>query len=95
MNANDEPINNGVRRNLYVLRDSKLAECNPPVCYNTHAAALRAFGDLVVNDKQTAVSLHPEDYALYFVGAIDVNSGCLYPVEPVLLGIGSDFRNKE
>jgi len=43
--------------------------------------AVRSFTDLV-NDPQTSVSRHPEDFVLYAVGEFDDSSGRFVVVEP-------------
>lgn len=53
--------------------------------------ARRSFGD-AVNDPQTGVSRHPEDYQLYQVGVFDDNAGTFDKfVSPEFLANAVDF----
>lgn len=81
-----------MKRKLYSLRDCKMNECNPPVCYPNDAVATRAFGDLVTKDKASMIGLHPEDFALVYLGEIDLETGVISPVVPVVLATGDNFK---
>lgn len=79
-------------RRMYAVRDSKMTEFNNPSVMASDAAAVRAFGDLVLKDSGTLVSNHPEDFSIWFIGEFDFATGILEPTNPVLLANGSDFR---
>lgn len=79
-------------RKLYSLRDCKMNECNPPVCYPNDAVATRAFGDLVIKDKGSMIGMHPEDFALVYLGEIDLETGGIIPVSPVIVATGDNFK---
>lgn len=65
---------------IYSIRDSKGEIFNNPFFNKTHGEAERNFRDLV-NDKQTTVGRHPEDYDLYHIGEYDDNTGKIQPLD--------------
>lgn len=76
---------------IYVIYDSKVEAYNQPWYCPTKAAAIRNFSDLV-NDSKSAIAAHPEDYTLFEVGSVDMNT-CKFDIHPTLLslGIGHEF----
>ncbi len=93
---------NANHKRLYCLRDNKIGEFNAPCVFANDAAAMRAFGDMVINDKQSLVSLHPEDFTLEFIGLFNPDLGLLVQSVPDVpdsmprtLAKGTDFMNKE
>lgn len=73
---------------LFCVFDAKLASFNVPFVQKTEAGAVRAFSDLV-QDKRSAVSMHPEDYTLFCVGSFDSSTGVLTPCQPRALTTAS------
>jgi hypothetical protein len=65
---------------MYTIQDSVAKVYNTPFFCKTDGEALRNFKDLA-NDRQTTVGQHPEDYALYSIGAFDQNEGEVVPIE--------------
>lgn len=77
-------------KRIYSVRDCKVGSFAPPCLFENDAVASRSFGDMVVSDKGL-VGAHPEDFALYCIGEIDLETGRITPFEPVSLAIASDF----
>lgn len=86
-----------MKRKLYAIRDEKAALFNPPCVFDNDAVATRAFGDLVTKDRDTVISNHAVDFALYYLGEIDVETGAISAVDGgvVCLCRGSDFIKEE
>lgn len=73
--------------------DVKVDAFMPPFFQPTNGSALRHFAD-AVNDPQSQLSRHPEDYKLCCVGEFDDATGLITPpadLAVVSLGFGSDY----
>ncbi|CAK0755299.1 hypothetical protein CCP3SC15_2050004 [Gammaproteobacteria bacterium] len=72
------------------------ASCfSPPFFMSTKGQAVRAFTDLV-NDHQSTVFKHPEDYRLGQLGTFDDFTGMLSTTDIEWLGSGNEyFKVKE
>ena len=79
-------------KRLYAIRDLKMGSFMPICLYDNDAVATRAFGDLVSKDRESLIGLHPEDFGLYFLGEIDMDSGEIFASKPVSLCLASDFQ---
>lgn len=66
---------------MYVIKDTKAGVFNTPFFQHTHGTAERAFQDLI-NDSQSSVNKHPEDYDLYYLGTYDDLSGSVVGEAP-------------
>lgn len=76
---------------FYGVRDAKANAFVMPHFRNTHLECIRAFGDIVKNEK-TAFGMHPEDYSLYHLGEFDDWSGQLESLDvPTLLCTANEF----
>lgn len=72
-----------VKYRLFTVRDSKVHSHLAITAIPTTDAARRWWADL----KTTApFSKHPEDYSLWCVGSMDMESGAITPVTPVEIG---------
>jgi len=65
---------------LYSIYDKKAQTYAPPFAYPYHGQAIRAFSDLV-QDQRSSVNKHPGDYALFFLGEYDDNTGELISLQ--------------
>lgn len=80
--------------NVYCIMDIKADGYGTPFFMLRDGMALRAFTDLV-NDRNTTVSRHPDDYKLVCIGEYDDVSGRLMPLDQFRsLGFASDFVQK-
>lgn len=75
---------------MFSVFDSKAAFYGTPFFMPNEAMAMRAFGDLV-NDQNSSIAKHPEDYSLFFMGIFDDNVGTLKEVVPTCLVTASSL----
>lgn len=66
-----------MKNKLYAVKDNKVGFLNAPFIAPNNAAAMRMFGD-TVQDTNTLLNKHPEDYELYSLGEMDENTGELF-----------------
>lgn len=81
---------------LYVIamRDRVAQIYGQPVFVGNVASAIRSFGDQI-NDPQSQVSKHPNDYDLFELGSFDDESGRFTNLDqPRQLALGRDLLNK-
>lgn len=82
--------------NVYAVRDNKMESFGKPFTMENNAVALRAFGDVIMNDKTNLMALHPADFSLYFIATYDETTGKFVNVDcPSVLATGSDFFNND
>lgn len=79
-----------MKLHLFTIFDTKAAAYNTPFAFSTTGQALRAFHDLV-NDHQSTISKHPEDYQLWHAGEFDTDTGQLQSSEVKPIAHGTDF----
>lgn len=76
---------------IFSVFDEKACIFGQPFFLPHNGVALRSFSDLV-QDNQTNVCRHPEDFKLYCLGSYDDNSGGLISVaQPEFLANATDF----
>lgn len=66
---------------LFSCRDSALGQFLNPFAAPATGMAVRSFSD-EVNNPQSPLHAHPEDYELYHVGDFDPESGVITPQVP-------------
>jgi hypothetical protein len=57
----------------------------------TKGESVRSFGDEIQN-KNSIISKHPEDYSLFLIGEYDDQKGEFTSIKPELLARGEDFK---
>ena len=75
------------------IRDRAADVFGQPMFFNAKGSAIRAFSDEVNNPKRDSsqISLHPEDFDLYFFGFFDDSVGSFELLDrPEQLAIGKD-----
>ena len=78
-------------KQVYSFHDSKVCVYHPPMVLLNDAEARRLCAD-VVNDVQTPMSRHPQDFRLVRVAEYDDNSGVLKPLSvPEFIADLSEF----
>lgn len=84
-------------KRLYTIRDIKANICNAPCIVDNDDVAKRMFGDLVHDSKDTLISMHPDDFALWFIGYFNpLNGELIQSADGVhLVCLGSDFAKNE
>lgn len=75
---------------LYSIYDRAAVAHMRPWTARHDGEALRSFGDLV-NDRETAVGQHPEDYTLFAHGTFDEVTGDVVAEPKRSLGNGLDY----
>ena len=79
---------------IYAIYDEKLEAYNRPFFLISDGVAIRAFQD-EINNKESELSKHPEDYDLYKIGEYNEETGNITPNEPVLIGTGKALVYRE
>ena len=76
----------------FSIYDTKAQYYHLPYNLKNEAVAIRQFGDMV-NDKETTINKHPEDYTLFKIGTWD-DQNAKYSLEktPKSLGTGVEFK---
>lgn len=83
--------------NLYSIFDQKVSAYNDPFCMSTDMAAQRAFvSNFMDPNTPASVRLNAADYALYRVGAFNIDTGTLLPeLSPALVFDGKSIGAPE
>lgn len=77
---------------MFAVRDVKADQFLSPFCSPNGGSALRSFCDAVQNEN-SLINKHPEDYQLYEVGEYVEQSGEIVPVVPVkFIANATDFK---
>lgn len=80
---------------LVSVRDVKAGFYDGCFLVRSRAEAVRGFVD-EVNNPQSMLGRHPEDYTLFVVGEFDEETGVITPTpSPEALGVGSNFIRTE
>lgn len=66
---------------VYSVYDVKALSYGPPFLASTDGIAIRMFGELV-NDPNTSVGRHPEDFKLYAIGFFEDQRGTIKGTSP-------------
>jgi len=83
-----------MKLNVYSIRDIKAEIYGNPFYMSQDGQALRAFGDLV-GDEKTSISKHPEDYQLFKLAEYDDVSGKHIALDaPKYMSQGSDWTKQ-
>lgn len=79
---------------LYSVHDRKAEAFSIVMCFPARGSAMRHFQDQV-NDPQSNLNKHAEDYTLYEIGVWDESVGKLVALEEAVnLGAGSSYLNR-
>lgn len=82
-------------KQVYSFHDSKVCIYHPPMVLLNDGEARRLASDCV-NDAQTPMSRHPQDFRLVCIGEFDDNSGKITPLAcPKFIADLSEFKSKE
>lgn len=84
-----------MKMQLFALRDTALEAYGAVMTYSATGQAVREFTDQV-NDKQSQINKHPEDYMLFFLGTYDNDTGMiLQPDQPKQMARAIDVIIRE
>lgn len=77
---------------IYAIRDAKTEIFSQPMYFVTPGVAIRTFGDEVENSNSN-LSKHPEDYAMFKIGTFDDNTGAIeQEPQPLQIALAMDFK---
>lgn len=80
---------------VFAIYDSKVETYQKPFFMLSKGQALRAWIDLI-NDQQSEVSKHPEDFTLFLLGSYDENTGKFEnEATPQSLGVAIEYRKEK
>jgi len=81
-------------KGIYMLYDLK-AETTlaSPMLETTHAAAIRAFNSVLAQQGQI-FALHPMDFALLYLGKIDIETGNILAEQPEIITSGKKEKQE-
>lgn len=83
-----------MKTKVYSLFDLKAAVYSTPFFMPNDSMAVRSFSDLV-NDKQTMVNRHPEDFILHGIGQFDDEKGVVEGMSPWVVVTASSLIQYE
>lgn len=76
----------------YAIRDAKTEAFSQPMFFVTRGVAIRSFSEECEN-QGSALNKHPSDYALFYIGQYDDNSGQLTSsAQPEQIALAIDFK---
>lgn len=74
---------------ICAIRDRAIDAFGQPIFVTHTGAAVRSFAD-EINNQQSELAKHPEDYDLYHLGTYDAETGAIESHKPRQLAIGKD-----
>ena len=80
-----------VNQSIYSIYDSKMTAYNTPFFSHNNQTALRSFEE-AVNDENTTINKHPDDYSLWHIGYFNEDSGEIIPEKPHNLGLAREYH---
>jgi len=75
---------------MFAVFDMKIGSYAQPFFQASVPAAKRAFRD-AAQDPQTMLAKHPADFALFYLGDFDDETGSIVGIQPENLGLASSF----
>lgn len=76
---------------IVCIRDRAIDAFGTPVFVAATGQALRSFTD-EINNEQSNLNKHPEDYDLYFLGEFDDSDGSFHVDKPKQIAVGKDVK---
>lgn len=80
-----------MRYKMFSVRDRAADMFGRPFFANTTGAAVRSFTD-EINNAQSELAKHPEDYDLYEIGYFEDEFGTVTADTPKMVAIGKDIK---
>lgn len=77
-------------KNLYAVYDTKAKLYSMPHTLDTDGVAIRSFS-VACEDETTQFYKHPEDFSLYHLGSLNIETGALTQDQPKQLANASEF----
>ena len=82
-----------MKKDLYSVLDLKAKTYLDPVCYIHAGVAVREFED-TVNNPQTIMHKHPEDFSLFKIGTYDDHTAQVRHCDPELIVSALSVRSQ-
>lgn len=82
-----------MKLNFYAVYDKAVGAYMRPFVMQSDGQAVRSFSDEVLN-KETPISAHPEDYALFRCGIFNDATAEITPEEPQCLARAHEIKAK-
>ena len=82
-----------MQMNIYAVYDKAVSAYMRPFVMQTDGQAMRMFGDEATN-AESAISKHPEDYALFRLASFEDSSGEITPQEPRCLARAHELASR-
>ena len=83
-----------MNKRVYSIRDDRMKTYGNLVFIENDNVATRAFGDLVLSDSKSLMSMHPADFSLWYLGEFDAETGVFScDIKPCVVARASDFVN--
>jgi len=80
---------------VYAVYDSKVQYFHQPMFMRNKGEALRSW-ELVANEKDHAISRHPEDFNLFELGEYDDQTGQITMHKaPISIGLAAQFKRQD
>lgn len=76
-------------KKICAVRDRAIDAFGQPIFCHTVSEAIRAFADQV-NNRQSPMNSHPEDYDLYLIGTYADEDGSLVGEKPQMIAAGKE-----
>ena len=83
-----------MKMNFYAIYDKAVGAYMRPFVLQSDGQAVRGFTD-EVNNPETPLHAHPEDYALFRIGIFDDSSAVITPEEPTCLARAHEIKKRE
>lgn len=86
-----------MKKGLYSLFDKKIQAYMTPMVSEHEGSLVRGVQDAVNSGEKSDISNHPEDFDLYKLGEVDLETGILIPQQPkpVFIVNAGIFRRNE
>ena len=79
---------------IFSVFDSKAETFNTPFFMAAKGQALRGFQD-EVNRPESEIGKHPEDYTLFCIGEVDLDTGKITPLSsPTSMGLAIEYKEQ-
>jgi len=84
-----------MKMKIYTVYDSKAETHRLPFYSRSNGEAIRKFTDVINDSEQNEMSLHSEDYTLYYIAEYDEITGTIVPMQHQSLGKGIEYKKQD
>lgn len=79
---------------VHVIKDTITGKYHFPFYSPNEMAAKRTFAN-AVNQKDSMLHTYPQDFQLLHVGSFSDETGVLVGIQPVIIGVGTEFVQRK